>query len=133
MPDPAENEEAQAPGLVESVKRLARTLAATVHNRVELVVLEAQEEGVRFVGALLLAGSILLCSGLALIMGMFTIVLAAEPENRVTTALVMTCILLAMAAGAALWLWSRLKNWSAFSGTRAELSKDKEWLQSKRS
>lgn len=125
--------EAQQPGLIDTIKRLARTLAATVHNRVELLVLEFQEEGIRLVGALLLAGFTVLFTGLGLIMGMFTILLAVAPEQRATAALIMTLALLALAIAAGVWLWSRLKNWSAFSGTRAELRKDKEWLQSNRS
>ena len=125
--------DAQTPGLIETIKRMGRTVLATVHNRAELLALEFQEEGIRLVGALLLAGSILLFSGLALIMGMFTVVLAVDSEHRVMAALVMTVILMCMAVGTALWLWSRLKNWSAFAGTRAELRKDKEWLQSNRS
>lgn len=125
--------EAQQPGLIDTVKRLARTLAATVHNRVELLTLEFQEEGIRLVGALLLAGFTVLFSGLGLIMSMFTILLVVAPEQRGTAALIMTLVLLALAVAAAFWLWTRLKNWSAFAGTRAELRKDKEWLQSHRS
>ena len=122
-----------APGLIDSIKRVARTAGATVQNRMELFTLELQEEGIRAVGALLLSGVILLFSGLALIMGMFTILLAVAPEHRVLAGSIMTLILIATAAVAAFWLRKRLKTWSAFTSTRAELHKDKEWLQSNRS
>jgi uncharacterized membrane protein YqjE len=130
MGDESDHSEGQRGGVLSSVKRLVGTIAATVHNRIELLVVELQEEGVRLVGTLLLAGAVVLFSGLALIVGMFTILLAVSEEHRLTAAIVMTLVLLAAAAGSALWLSTRLKNWSAFSGTRAELRKDREWLQS---
>ena len=132
MPKDADNQ-SPASGLIDSIRRLARTAAATVQNRMELFTLELQEEGIRAVGALLLAGFILFFSGLALIMGMFTILLAVAPEHRVLAGSIMTLILIATAAVTAFWLRSRLTNWSAFPSTRAELHKDKEWLQSNRS
>jgi len=128
-----DNPEGQPAGVFGSVKRLGRTIASTVHNRVELLVLELQEEGIRLVGTLLLAGSVLLFSGLGIIIGMFTILFAVSEEHRMTAAIIMTLALLAGAVGSALWLAARLKNWSAFSGTRNELRRDREWLQSNNS
>lgn len=125
-----DNKSGGAGGILDSVKRLGGTIAATVHSRAELFVIELQEEGVRFVGALLLAGFIMLLSGLALIMGMFAVLLSVGEEHRLLAAVIMTATLLAGAAGAAVWLMSKLKRWSAFSATRAELRKDREWLQS---
>lgn len=130
MAEDADNQSGHTGSVLDSVKRLVRTLAATVHNRVELLVVEIQEEGARFIGALLLAGVVMLFSGLALIMGMFTVLLAVGEEQRVLAAALMTGALLAGAVGAALWLAVRLKNWSAFPGTREELRKDRECLQS---
>jgi len=130
MSEDADNQ-SPTPSLMDSIKRLARTASATVQNRVELFTLELQEEGIRAVGALLLTGFILLFSGLALIMGMFTVLLAVSEEHRLLAATLMTLALLIAAAGSGWWLWTKLNNWSAFSGTRAELRKDREWLQSK--
>ena len=130
MVEESDSAEGREVGVFGSVKRMARTIAGTVHNRVELLVLEMQEEGIRLVGTLLLVGAVVLFSGLGLIMGMFTILLAVGEENRFTAAIIMTAALLVGAGGSALWLKTRLKNWSAFSGTRAELRKDREWLQS---
>lgn len=133
MAEGTDNSETRPVGVLHSLRRLVRTLAATVHNRCELLFVELQEEGIRFVGCLLLAGSILLFSGLALIIGMFTVLLAVGEEHRLMAAMIMTSVLLAAAVGSALWLVSKLKNWSAFAGTRAELRKDREWLQSNNS
>ena len=125
-----DTDKAPAHSVVDSIKRLVRTATATVQNRVELFVLELQEEGTRFVGVLLLAGTVLLFCGLALIMGMFTVLLSIDEQHRPVVALLMTLCLLAGAGITGMVLWSKLKNWSAFNDTRAELHKDREWLQS---
>ena len=116
-------------GVLDSIKSLARTAVATFHNRVELFVLEFQEESTRFLGVLLLAGTVLLFCGLALIMGMFAVLLLVNEQHRPMAALIMTFVMLGGAGIAAARLWAKLKNWSAFSSTRAELQKDREWLQ----
>lgn len=129
MPDFQDNESA-SPGLLDSARRMVRTVAATLHNRVELLVLELQEESVRFLGFLLLAGVTFLFGGLALMMGIVTVLLAVDAEHRIMAAMLMTLALALAAVGSALALRSKLKTWSAFSGTRAELHKDRKWLQS---
>jgi uncharacterized membrane protein YqjE len=128
MSDDADNPPGR--GVLDSLRSLARTTVATVHNRVELFVLEFQEEGTRFVGVLLLAGTVLMFCGLAMIMGMFTVLVSIDEQRRPLVALIMTLFLLGGAGMAATWLWVKLKSWSAFSGTRSELHKDREWLQS---
>jgi uncharacterized membrane protein YqjE len=130
MSDDTDNQ-VEAHGMLESIKRLARTAAATFQNRIELFVLELQEEGARFIGVLLLAGIVLLFCGLALIMGMFSVLLFIDEQHRPWAALIMAIIMLVGAGIAAVRLCSRLQNWSAFSDTRTELQKDREWLQSK--
>jgi uncharacterized membrane protein YqjE len=133
MPEQPDTPEGRQGGLFSSVKRLVGTLASTLHNRAELFAVELQEEGMRLVGTLLLAGAIVLFSGLAMIVGIFAMLLAVGEEHRFAAAIIMTLILLTGAAGSAWWLALRLKNWSAFPGTRAELRKDREWLQSNQS
>lgn len=126
MPDTPES---PPPSVASSAKRLVRTLVATVHNRVELLVVELQEEGIRFVSVLLLAGAIGVFSLLTLVMLTFTILFAVGEEHRLAAALIITGVYLLGAAGAAWALVSRLKHWSAFPATRAELQKDRAWLQ----
>jgi uncharacterized membrane protein YqjE len=126
MPDSPDN---PPPGVTASAKRFVRTLVATVHNRIELLVVELQEEGIRFVSVLLLAGAIGIFSLLTLVMLTFTVLFAVGEEHRLAAALIITGVYLLGAAGAAWALVVRLKNWSAFSATRAELRKDRTWLQ----
>lgn len=117
------------PGLVTSVKRLARTIVAVVHNRVELLVVELQEEGIRFAGVLLLAGAVVVLGLLALVMVTFTVLFAVGEEHRLTAAMIIAGVYFLGAVAAGWCLQSRLKNWSAFSATRAELRKDRTWLE----
>jgi uncharacterized membrane protein YqjE len=131
MSDDTDNQ-VPAHSMLESIKRLARTAAATFQNRIELFVVELQEEGTRLIGVLLLVGIVLLFCGLALIMGMFSVLLFIDEQHRPWAALIMAMVMLAGAGIAGARLWSKLKNWSAFSDTRAELQKDREWLQSNR-
>jgi len=130
MAEDTDSQPGQPSGILNSLRRMVHTVAATAQNRFELFVVELQEEGIRFVGALLLAGFTVLLSGLALIMGMFTVLLAVSEENRLLAGIIMTSLLVVGALGSALWLATRLKDWSAFSATRTELRKDREWLQS---
>lgn len=130
MSEESDNSQNRPGSVLDSLKRVIGAFASTIHNRIELLIVELQEEGIRFVGALLLVGFTMLLSGLALIMGMFTVLFAVSEENRLAAAIIMTAALFLGAVSCAITLATRLKTWSAFSGTRAELRKDREWLQS---
>ena len=113
------------PGFVASVRRLLRTLVAIVHNRVELVAAEFQEELARLTALLIyaLAGLLALAIGLALVA--VTLLLAIAPQYRVLASAILALLFLAAAGGA--WLGVRrivrAKPW-AFDATPTELEKD---------
>jgi len=114
-----------------SVKRLVRDFVAVVHNRAELLVVELREERLKLFGALLLAAAAVVLGLLTLVLLTFTVVLAAGEEHRVIAAAIATALYL-LATALALWrLRVKLKKWSAFSATRAELRKDRAWLEGK--
>lgn len=121
------------PSVIASAVRLLRTVAATVHNRAELLALEVQEEGIKLVGLLLLVGVVIGFGLLSFIMLTFTILFAVGEEHRLLAAIIMTLVYLGVTGAAAWYLQARLKNWSAFPATRAELRKDREWLEEKHS
>lgn len=125
-----ENDHA-TPGLMASVRRLLRSIVAGAQNRFELLALELEEERGRLVGALLLAAAIIVFALLTLVMLTFTIVYAVDPEHRLTAAAVVSAVYLLATLTVAWRLRVKLKNWSAFSATRAELQKDREWLEGK--
>ena len=118
-----------APGLMASVKRLLRTVAAIVRNRFELLAVELGEERLRLVDALLLAAVVVVFGLLTLVMLTFTVLFLAGEEHRLAVAAAITVLYLLIALGAFWRLRTKLKNWQAFSATRAELRKDCAWLE----
>ena len=57
------------PGLFASLKRLLKTIAAIAENRLELFLVEWQEERLRSFEVLLLAGLVLILSAMVIIAG----------------------------------------------------------------
>jgi uncharacterized membrane protein YqjE len=128
METPGERE----PGLFASLRRLLRTVLAIGHNRLELLLVEAQEERIRFFELLLLAGLVL---GLALLsLALITFTIAALCLRMGRFDLLGGVILLCLIATGVLFLRlrARLKHWTPFSATLAELKKDKQCLEEKR-
>jgi uncharacterized membrane protein YqjE len=124
----SEEQDNATPGLLASVERLVRTLVAVVHNRVELLVVEAQETQLRLFSLLLLTAATVMCGLMTQVMLALAIVLAVGQEHRAVAAAVITGVYL-LATSVLYWrLRLKLKNWSAFSATQAELRKDREWL-----
>jgi uncharacterized membrane protein YqjE len=121
------------PGVIASAAKLLRTVAAMVQNRAELLALELQEEGIKLAGLLLLVGVVIGFGLLSLIMVTFTILFAVGEEHRLAAAIIMSLLYLGVTGATAWYLQARLKNWSAFPATRAELKKDREWLEEKHS
>jgi uncharacterized membrane protein YqjE len=116
------------PGLLDALKRFTRTAAALAQNRLELFLVEWQEERARLFGMLLLAAAGVVCGLMALIVLTFTLVVVFWDQHAIA---VLACLGVAYAAGAALAfleLNSRLGRSDAFSGTLAEFKKDRAWL-----
>ena len=119
------------PGVFASLGRLLKAVFAIAHNRLELLLVEAQEERWRFFDALLLAGVVLILALMTLMAATITIVVVCVEAGRLD--LVVALVLLYLAA-TILSFWRlrvRLKNWAPFSGTLAELKKDKACLDEK--
>lgn len=119
------------PGFLASLKGIWRTLLAIALNRLELLLVEAEEERRRAVEALVLALAGAVLGMMALIVGSFALVIACGEERRLTALVILTAI---YAAGCAAVLWSlrrRMKKWQPFSATLAEFKKDKTWLEEK--
>ncbi len=119
----------QSPGVFGSLRRLLETLLAVAQNRVELLLVEAQEERLQFFESLLLAGLVIVLAGISLGTVIFTLVALCLHAERY--GLLVGLILLCLAATAvAFWrLRLRLKNWTPFSATISELKKDKACLE----
>jgi uncharacterized membrane protein YqjE len=123
----SENDEAHS-GLFDALKRFSRTAAALAQNRLELLLVEWQEERARLCGLLLLAATAIVCGLMALIVLTFTLVVVFWDEHPIA---ILACLGVAYAAGAALAfleLRSRLARSDAFTATLAEFKKDRTWL-----
>jgi uncharacterized membrane protein YqjE len=123
--------EGHSQGLFASLKGLLKTVIAIAHNRLELLLVEAQEERWRFFEALLLAGMVLVFALITLMVVTLTLVVVCLLAHQlaVVVALILGCLLATLAC---YWrLRSRLKNWKPFAATLEELKKDKACLEEK--
>jgi uncharacterized membrane protein YqjE len=125
-----EHENAPA-GFMENARRLAATFLGVLHNRLELLSVELQQERVRILEALLLISAIAA-------LGFFTLALLAAALIYLTwNEFGVEGLFILSGAGLVgtllvFWrLWIRLKDWAFLPGTLAELKKDFECLDNK--
>lgn len=118
-------------GMFASLRRLLKTVLAIAQNRLELLLVELQQERWRFFDALLLAGAVLILAAITLMLATITLVVVCVEAKRLDL-LVVLMLLCLVATIVAFWrLRTRLKNWAPFSGTLTELKKDKACLEEK--
>jgi len=117
------------PGLVASLRRVARTFLALVSNRVELLATEWQEERGRLVEALLLVLAAASLGLLTLVLFSVTVLLVCPAQHRLLAAVLLTLGYLLATALVLVVLRHRLKTWQPFAGTVAELRKDAAGLK----
>lgn len=116
-------------GIFESARKLGRTGVAVLQNRLELFAVELEEQKVRLVRVLVLAGAAIFLGNTALLAVSATIVVAAGKQARLGVLIGLSIVY----AGAALWavLALRKELRSApppFEESVTELKKDSEWL-----
>lgn len=119
--------EGSNPRLWTSLRRLTATLAGIVRNRVELFVVELQEERYRLVELLLLAGAAIVLGVLSLVLFSGVVILIFPPHYRVYVA---GGLALLYALGVFLivrQIRSRLQD-EPFTETVAQVKKDWECL-----
>jgi len=118
-------------GVFASVRRLLKTVLAIAQNRLELLLVELQEERWRVFNALLLVGAVIILAAMTLMLATVTLVVVCLRAGRLDLLVALMVIYLA-ATIICLWrLRIRLKNWAPFSATLAELKKDKACLEEK--
>jgi uncharacterized membrane protein YqjE len=119
------------PGLIHSLKRLGGTVLGIAENRVELLLVEVEEERCRAVQALLLIMSLAVLALMTLMLGTLTVVMLCGPEHR-PAVLVIFSLLYLLATLTVFWkLRRQLSQWQSFSSTLAELKKDRACLDKK--
>jgi len=111
-------------------RRSGATILAILQNRLELLVVELEEERLRLFKALLLAAAIIGLGFITLALATAALVVVAWSEFGVLGLLTL-CGLSLVSTLLAYWrLRVRLKNWPFLSHTLAELKKDRVCLKS---
>jgi uncharacterized membrane protein YqjE len=125
-------EESKTPtGILASLRRLVDVSLAIAHNRLELLLVELQEERLQFFELLLLVAVAVVLAAMTLITITVTLVVLCLRAER-PDLLIGIMLVYMVVTGVAFWrLRQRLHRWAPFSSTLAELKKDKEWLVKK--
>ena len=108
-------------GIFASLGRLLKTGLAILHNRLELLLVELQEERWRFFDLLLLAGVVLILGAMTLLVVTVTIVVLCMKADRLDLVAWLTGLYL-IATIVAFWrLRCRLQNWAPFVSALVEI------------
>ena len=118
-------------GIFASLRRLLKTVLAIAQNRLELLLVELQQERWRFFDALLLAGAVLILAAMTLMLATLTLVVVCLRAGRLDLLVALMLLYLAATIVGFWRLRTRLKNWAPFSATLTELKKDKACLDEK--
>ena len=119
-------------GLFSSVRRVADTCVSSVHNRVELLAVELQEEKIRLVRLLLWTGAALFAAFLAITVITIAVVMLV-PDDKQKLALIGFGVVYALVAFViALKLRGEVRNAPPpLADTLSELKKDLQSLRSR--
>ena len=112
-------------GVFASLGRILKTAVATGHNRLDLLMVELEEERWRFFNMLLLGGLTLLLAGMTLMVGTIAIVVTCLNAHRVDLVVALAAVYLVGTVICFLRLRNGLKQKGLLSATRTELRKDK--------
>jgi uncharacterized membrane protein YqjE len=116
-------------GILESLRRLGRTGVAVVQNRIELFAVEVEEQKVRVVRLLVLAGAAIFLGNTFLLTVSATIVVMVGDTARVPVLIGLSVIYLACTLWACLAVRKELRSAPPpFHETVSELKKDSQWL-----
>jgi uncharacterized membrane protein YqjE len=120
------------PGPFASMQRLWRVILATAHNRLELLLVEVEEERQRAFEVLILTMAMAVLGLMTLIVGSFALIIIFWEDHRLAVLVILGLSYLLATLGMWWRLRLRRRNWQSFSATVAELKKDKAWLEEKK-
>jgi uncharacterized membrane protein YqjE len=124
-----QREDENQAGLFGSFRRLLNTGFAIAQNRLELLLVELQEERWHLLETLLLIGTVLILAAMTLAVVTVTIVVLCLRNNRLDLVIALIVLYLIGTVFASWRLLRQLKGWVPFSDTLAELKKDKACLE----
>jgi uncharacterized membrane protein YqjE len=120
-----------APGVIASLRRLAKNAAGIVQTRLALLANELEEERVRTLQIVVLGAVALLCAAAGVILVTAWLVVALWEQHRLATLAVLALIYF-VASGIALWMLKAKASArpKLFSASLAELRRDRDLLNS---
>ena len=117
-----------------SIKRLVSTLISIASTRLELLANELQEELLRLTQMLLFALSAMFCFGLGILLLTVFVVVLFWDDHRLAVTGGLTVVFFALGLLMVILLRSKAQAKSSlFSGSLAELDRDREYLREDRS
>lgn len=120
-------------GLLQSIKRLGRSLLGTARTRLDILATEIEEERLRLEQLLLIALAAAFCLAMALMLGVAFVVIYFWDTHRLAAVGLLGLAFLIIAAVLALVLRAKAKSRpKPFAVTRGELAKDAAMLQEPR-
>lgn len=119
-------------GLFDGLRRIGSTVLAILQNRLELLLVELQEERLRLFNTLILAAVVIALGFLTLATFAVAVLVVVWNEYGVIGLLTAGGLGLVATLTAYWRLRWRLKNWPLLAGTLAELRKDRECLERKK-
>ena len=119
-------------GLFSSVRRVADTCVSSVHNRVELLAVELQEEKIRLVRLLLWTGAALFAAFLAITVITIAVVFLVPDDKRSIAIIGFGVVYAVVAVVIAVKLRGEIRNAPPpLADTLSELKKDLQSLRSR--
>jgi uncharacterized membrane protein YqjE len=116
-------------GLGESLRSMGRLVAGVAGNRMELLLIELQEERDHTLRLFCVAMVTLLFGVFAGVALSAAWILWLDPEHRVAALLFLALVYGAVAAVAAVYLHRQWRSHKAFTASMDEWRKDREWLR----
>ena len=126
-----QREEENQEGFLASLRRLLKTGFAIAQNRLELLLVELQEERWQLLETLLLIGAAMILAAMTLVVVTVTIVVLCLRHDRLDLVIVLILLYLAATIIGFWRLRRQLKDWMPFAATLAEFRKDQECLEDK--
>ena len=120
----------QQPGIFDSVKALLQSVIAMVHNRVELLSTELQEELSRIIAVLVWSIAALLCTIVGLTFAAVLVLLSVDEPYRALASGIIAAIFLIGAGAAVLYVRElRKSRGRPFAASLSELETDYDGLR----
>ncbi len=120
-------------GVLETLKRLFTTFVEIIHNRLELLSLDIEENQQNLISLLILSFIAFFCIGIGIVLGIFLLVVLFWETHRLLVLLSLTILFLSIGISACLYAIYKVRTMPRlFSSSISELLKDIKHLDPKK-